>query len=51
MRTKLNYVVPLFLIPVVGTFGHYLAPNVPIFRSQDWGIVFSFVFALFAILL
>ena len=50
-QTKSYYLVALFLIPVAGTFGHYIAPNEPIFKGQDWGIVVAYVLFVVAILL
>ncbi len=51
VQTRFNYLIPLFLIPVAGTFGHYIAPNDPIFKGQDWGIIASFLLAMVAVFL
>ena len=37
VQNRFNYLIPLFLIPIVGTFGHYVAPNEAIFKGQDLG--------------
>ena len=51
VQNRFNYLIPLFLIPVVGTFGHYVAPNEAVFKGQNWGIVGSFLLAGIAVLL
>jgi O-antigen ligase len=51
VQNRFNYLIPLFLIPIVGTFGHYVAPNEAIFKGQDWGIIGSFLLAGIAVLL
>jgi len=49
--SKFNYVVPLFLIPVVATFGLAVAPNEPVFFGRDWGIIGAFAMAFIAFVL
>jgi len=51
VQNRFNYLIPLFLIPIVGTFGHYVAPNEAIYKGQDWGIIGSFLLAGIAVLL
>ncbi len=51
MPSKLNYVIPLFLVPVAATFGLAIAPNKPVLFGRDWGIIGAFVMALCAFLL
>ena len=51
VQNRFDYLIPLFLIPIVGTFGHYFAPNEAIFKGQDWGIVGSFLLAGITVLL
>ena len=46
LNGKLNYVIPLFLFPVVATFGHAIAPNESVLFGRDWGVIGAFIFAL-----
>lgn len=48
---RLNYLVPLFLIPVVWFLGSYLASGVVAFRGQEWAIVLAYVMGFLAFLL
>jgi O-antigen ligase len=49
--SKFNYVIPLFLIPAVATFGTGIAPNKPVLLGRDWGIIAAFSLASIAFLL
>ena len=40
------YLWVLFLIPAASQFGHYLAPNEPVFKGHDYGILVAAVLTL-----
>ena len=41
VQNRATYLWVLFLIPAASRFGHYLAPNQPIFKGHDYGIIIS----------
>lgn len=45
MRRRALYIWVLFFIPAASTFGHYLAPNEPLVKGHDLGIVTAWILA------
>jgi O-antigen ligase len=45
---EINYSAFIFLVPVVSVFGHYIAPNQPIFKGHDWGIISAYLLIFLA---
>lgn len=45
------YLWVIFVIPALATFGHYMAPNQPVFKGHDYGILIAFALTLLAAVL
>lgn len=47
----LNYLIPLFLIPVFVIFGNFTAPTLNVLFGQNWGIIGGYACAVIALIL
>ena len=48
VQQRALYLWVLFLIPATSRFGHYLAPNEPVFKGHDYGILSALFLTLIA---
>jgi len=51
VQDRAVYLWVLFLIPATSRFGHYLAPNEPVFKGHDYGIWTALLLTLVAVAL
>lgn len=41
VRSRAWYLLVLFALPALAGFGHYVAPNHPVFKGHDWGVLIT----------